>query len=213
MKIGERTLQFQNRPSINGFYTVVGKKEGEGPLNDWFDRILDDAHYGEKSWEKAESKMVLTAATGAMENADITNSLIDLYLGGDLINQCVTTNFALRQLGIPYLGLYGACSTMAESLIFGAGLIDGGHIYNVLCGTSSHFCTAERQYRYPLEYGGQRPPTSQWTVTGAGAAVVSNLGEGPYITYATVGKVIDYGIKDANNMGAAMAPDIVIIGQ
>ena len=201
-----RTINFKNRPSINGFYSVVGKKEGEGPLREWFDRILDDAKFGEKSWEKAESKMLLSAVNGALSVAKLTVSGIDLFLGGDLLNQCVATNYTLRQLEIPYLGLYGACSTMAESLILGASMVNGELAENVVCGAGSHFCTAERQYRYPLEYGGQRPQTSQWTVTGTGAAIVSNIGAGPYITYATIGKVIDYGIKDANNMGAAMAP-------
>ena len=201
-----RTISFVNRPSINGFYSVVGKKEGEGPMSDWFDQILDDAHFGEKSWEKAESKMLFTAVNGALNVAGMTSENIDVFLGGDLLNQCAATNYSLRQLGIPYLGIYGACSTMAESLILGATLVNSGLFNNLVCGAGSHFCTAERQYRYPLEYGGQRPQTSQWTVTGTGATVVSNMGNGPYITQATIGKVVDYGIKDPNNMGAAMAP-------
>ena len=208
-----RTLHFKNRPSINGFFSVVGKKEGEGPLKNWFDNISDDAHFGEKSWEKAESKMLLTAVDWALKAAGLTTEGADIYLGGDLLNQCAATNYTLRQLGIPYLGIYGACSTMAESMILGASMVNGELAENVICGAGSHFCTAERQYRYPLEYGGQRPQTSQWTVTGTGVTVVSNLGQGPYITHATIGKVIDYGIKDANNMGAAMAPEKRIIGQ
>jgi len=208
-----RTICFKNRPSINGFYSVVGKKESEGPLRQWFDQIIDDAHFGEKSWEKAESKMLLTAVNGALDVSGLTTEGVDIFLGGDLLNQCAATNYALRQLEIPYLGLYGACSTMAESMILSAGMVNGELAENVVCGAGSHFCTAERQYRYPLEYGGQRPQTSQWTVTGTGAAVVSKFGVGPYITHATIGKVVDYGVKDANNMGAAMAPAMRIIGQ
>lgn len=205
-RIGKRTLIFKNRPSIGGYFSVVGNKEGEGPLNEWFDRILEDDKFGEESWEKAESKMVLTAVNGSLETATLTSGEIDLYLGGDLLNQCIATNYTLRELEIPFIGLYGACSTMAESLVVGATLIDGGFAQNLVCATTSHFCTAERQFRYPLEYGGQRPLTSQWTVTGAGATVLTNKSTSPYIAYATVGKVIDLGISDVNNMGAAMAP-------
>ena len=139
-----RTICFKNRPSINGFFSVVGKKEGEGPMRNWFDRILDDAHFGEKSWEKAESKMLFTAANGALNTAGLTSEGVDLFLGGDLLNQCIATNYTLRQLEIPYLGIYGACSTMAESMIIGASLIEGRISENILCGAGSHFCTAEQ---------------------------------------------------------------------
>jgi stage V sporulation protein AD len=205
-RIGKRTVIFNSKPAILGYYSVVGKKEGEGPLKEWFDKILEDGKFGEESWEKAESKLVLTAVNGALDTAKLTSNDIDLYLGGDLLNQCIATNYTLRELEIPFLGLYGACSTMAESLILGATLIDGGFAQNLICSTTSHFCTAERQFRYPLEYGGQRPLTSQWTVTGAGATVLTKGGTSPYISYATVGKVLDLGISDVNNMGSAMAP-------
>lgn len=205
-RIGKRTIIFNNKPSIGGHFSIVGYKEGEGPLKEWFDKIVEDAKFGEDSWEKAESKFILTAVNGALSTAQLTSNDIDYYLGGDLLNQCIATNYTLRELEIPFFGLYGACSTMAESLILGSILIDGGFAQNLICATTSHFCTAERQYRYPLEYGGQRPLTSQWTVTGAGASILTNKQASPYISYATVGKVIDLGIKDANNMGSAMAP-------
>ena len=159
-----------------------------------------------ESWEKAESKLIELSANGALQMANLNKEDISLFFGGDLLNQCIATNYTLRTLAIPFLGLYGACSTMAESLIAGAMSIDGGFANNVLCATSSHFCSAERQFRFPLEYGGQRPQSSQWTVTGSGATVLSNQGNGIRITRACVGKVIDAGVKDLNNMGAAMAP-------
>ncbi|MBO5408696.1 MAG: stage V sporulation protein AD [Clostridia bacterium] len=204
--IGKRTLIFPSRPSVNGFYSVVGEKEAQGPLKDWFDLTIGEGHFGEDSWEKAESKLIETATMGAIEQSKLSLTDINCFFGGDLLNQCISANYALRSLQIPFLGLYGACSTMAESLIAGSVFLDGEFGKNVICSTSSHFCSAERQFRFPLEYGGQRPPTAQWTVTGSGACVLSKTGEGPYITHATIGKVIDAGITDLNNMGAAMAP-------
>lgn len=205
-RIGKRTIRFPSNPSVNGFFSIVGKKESEGPLQEWFDLTIEEGHFGEESWEKAESKLIETAAMGAVRNAGLTIEDVECFFGGDLLNQCISTNYTLRKLGIPFVGLYGACSTMAESLLVGASFLDGGFAKNVLCATVSHFCSAERQFRFPLEYGGQRTPTAQWTVTGSGAALLSHQGNGPYITYATVGKVTDYGITDLNNMGAAMAP-------
>ena len=205
-RIGNRTLYFPSRPSVNGFYSVVGEKESQGPLKDWFDLSIGEGHFGEDSWEKAESKLIESASLGAIEQAGLKNEQIQCFFGGDLMNQCISTNYALRTLQIPFLGLYGACSTMAESLLMGSVCVDGGFCDHALCATSSHFCSAERQFRFPLEYGGQRPPTAQWTVTGSGACVLSLQGDGPYITYATPGKVVDAGITDLNNMGAAMAP-------
>lgn len=205
-RMGTRTLYFPSQPSVTGFYSVVGKKESEGPLKDWFHLSLDEGHFGESSWEKAESKLIETAASGAVEQAKLSFTDIHCFFGGDLLNQCISTNYTLRKLGIPFLGLYGACSTMAESLLAGSIFLDGGFGEHVVCATSSHFCSAERQFRFPLEYGGQRPPTAQWTVTGSGACVLSTKGDGPYVTRATIGKVIDAGITDLNNMGAAMAP-------
>ena len=205
-KIGKRTLLFPSKPSVNGFYSVVGEKESQGPLKDWFHLTIGEGHFGEDSWEKAESKLIETAVKGAVEEAGLKLSEIDCFFGGDLLNQCISTNYTLRTLQVPFLGLYGACSTMAESLISGAIFTDGEFGEHVICATSSHFCSAERQFRFPLEYGGQRPPTAQWTVTGSGALVLSKTGEGPYVTHATIGKVVDAGITDLNNMGAAMAP-------
>lgn len=205
MKIGKQTVKFDN-VSIVGSYSAVGKKEGEGPLKDWFDSITEDAHFGEKSWEKAEMKMLLCAVNGAIDNSGIRMEDIEYFLGGDLLNQCISANFASRELGLPFLGLYGACSTMIESIILGSMILSGKFAKNLVCGACSHFCSAERQYRFPLAYGGQRPPTSQWTVTGAGGTVLSTVKNGINVTYGTTGRIIDAGISDLNNMGAAMAP-------
>lgn len=205
-RIGNRTICFPSQPAVKGFYSVVGEKESQGPLKNWFDLTIGEGHFGEDSWEKAESKLIETAATGAIQEAGLSLTEIQAFFGGDLLNQCISTNYTLRKLGIPFLGLYGACSTMAESLLLGSVFVDGDFGDSVVCATSSHFCSAERQFRFPLEYGGQRPPTAQWTVTGSGACVLSNQGEGPFITKATIGKVMDAGITDLNNMGAAMAP-------
>lgn len=205
-KIGKQTIRFDKPPSIISTASIVGPKEGQGPLAQYFDTILDDDLFDEKSYEKAECKMSKEVSFKAISKAGLQKELIDYMLAGDLLNQIITSSFAARELSIPFFGLYGACSTMSESLSLGAILIDGGYGDNVLCVTSSHFSSAERQYRYPLELGTQRPPTAQWTVTGAGAAILASEGEGPYITHITTGKVIDLGIKDANNMGAAMAP-------
>ncbi len=205
-RLGNNTLLFPSKPVISGFYSVVGKKEWEGPLQQWFDLTVGESHIGETSWEKAESKLMELSTNGALEMAGISKEEISVFFGGDLLNQCIATNYTLRTLATPFMGLYGACSTMAESLIAGAMCIDGGFAKNVLCATSSHFCSAERQFRFPLEYGGQRPQSSQWTVTGSGATVLSEKGSGVRVTRAAIGKVIDAGIKDLNNMGAAMAP-------
>lgn len=205
-KIGMQTIRLNNPPSIISTASVAGPKEGEGPLSQYFDMVLDDDLYGEKSYEKAECKMAKETATRAIIKAGLDKRQIDFMLAGDLLNQIITSSFAARELEIPFLGLYGACSTMSESLSLGSMLIDGGYGDYVLCITSSHFSSAERQYRYPLELGTQRPPTAQWTVTGSGGAVLSSQGNGPCITHVTIGKVLDLGIKDANNMGAAMAP-------
>ena len=208
-RIGKQTVKFQNPSSILQSATVVGKKEGEGPMSNCFDKILQDDYFGEKSWEKAESKLQKTAAQLAMKKAEITDKDLDYIFAGDLINQCVGANYAMRDFDVPFFGLYGACSTMAESLSLGAMSVSAGYADKVLCLTSSHFCTAEKQFRFPLEYGGQRTPTSQWTVTGSGCAILSSQGVGPYITHITTGKIIDMGINDVNNMGAAMAPAAV----
>ena len=205
-RVGKYTVKFENPPIIAGYASVVGKKEGEGPLADTFDFINQDTHFGQKSWEKAESFMQEDALNRAVAKANMKKDDIACIFGGDLLNQCIATSFAARESNIPFMGLYGACSTMAEGLIAGSMAIDGGFADNVAAITSSHFCTAERQYRYPLEYGGQRTPTAQWTATASGCAVLSNGGTGPKITHACIGRVIDLGITDTNNMGAAMAP-------
>lgn len=205
-KLGKQTVRFDKPPSIISTGTIVGPKEGQGPLARYFDVILGDDMDNEKSYEKAECRMSLDAAYKAIEKSGVSKESIDYMLAGDLLNQIITSSFAARELALPFFGLYGACSTMCESLSLGSMLLDGGYADYVLCMTSSHFSSAERQYRYPLELGTQRPPTAQWTVTGAGAALLSSTGKGPYVTYVTTGKVLDMGIKDANNMGAAMAP-------
>lgn len=205
-KLGKQTVVLENPPSIISTATIVGPKEGEGPLKDYFDLILDDDLWGEDSWEKCESKLQQEAIKLALDNAKITSSQVDFLFGGDLLNQIISSSYAARQLKIPFFGLYGACSTKTESLCLGAMAIDGGFADIAVSVTSSHFSTAERQYRFPLEHGNQRPPTAQWTVTGAGASVLSSSGNGPYITHLTIGKIIDPGISNANNMGPAMAP-------
>lgn len=204
--IGKQTIEFKNPVIIKETASIVGKKEGEGPLHDTFDYILEDDQWGEKSWEKAESKLQKYTAQKALEKAGLNDKEIDYILAGDLINQCVGANYAMRDFDASFFGLYGACSTMAESLSIGAILVGGGFAKNTLCITSSHFCTAEKQFRFPLEYGGQRTPTSQWTVTGSGCVILSNEGNGPNITHITTGRIVDLGISDVNNMGAAMAP-------
>lgn len=205
-RIGSQTVKFINPPTILTSGTIVGPKEGQGPLKDYFDMILTDDTYGEKSWEKAECKMFQDSVNLSLKKANLQMTDIDYLIGGDLLNQIITSSFAARQFSVPTFGLYGACSTMAEGLSIGSMLIDGGFADHVIAATSSHFSTAERQYRFPLEQGVQRPFTAQWTVTGAGASLLSSVGNGPFITHVTTGKVIDLGIKDANNMGAAMAP-------
>ena len=204
-KIGKQTFALCNPPSIAGHANVVGPKEGDGPLKDSFDVISPDASFGERSWEKAEVEMQKRALAAALEKAKQTTSVLDFLFAGDLLNQCISAGYAARSAGVPFFGLYGACSTMAESLGLAAMLLDGGFGEWGAAVTSSHFCSAERQYRTPLEYGGQRTPTSQWTATAAGAVVLAKNGDGPYITHVTPGRIQDKGIKDANNMGAAMA--------
>jgi len=203
------TITLQNRPRIVSGAAIAGKKEGDGPLRADFDQIIEDDLFGEETWEKAESRLQYTAGTLAIRKAGLTPEQIGVALGGDLLNQIMATALSARELGIPFLGLYGACSTMAESLCIASMLVDGGHVHHALCTASSHFCTAERQYRFPLEYGCQRPPTAQWTVTGAGSAVVSSDARLPAIcraAHVTIGRIVDLDVKDANNMGAAMAP-------
>lgn len=203
---GKQSLVFDNSPRIRASYSVVGKKEGEGPLRTYFDMISQDTKFSQPSWEKAESQMQTLCLRGLLSKAQTETSQIQMIFAGDLLNQCISTSFSLRDTHIPVYGLYGACSTMAESLALAAMTVNAGYADNVVAMTSSHFASAERQYRFPLVYGGQRTPTAQWTVTGSGSVLLSSVGEGSVITAATTGYIVDMGIKDANNMGAAMAP-------
>ena len=208
-RLGKQTIKLDNPVTIVNTACIVGPKESGGPMAKYFDQCLEDEFWGEKTWEKAESKIIKETVNMAIAKSGIPASDINYCFAGDLLNQCISSSFGLRELNIPFFGVFGACSTFAESLCLGSTFVSSGAASNVLCATSSHFCSAEKQFRFPLELGNQRPPSSQWTVTGAGAAVLSATGEGPYITHITPGKINDMGIKDANNMGAAMAPAFV----
>lgn len=205
-RIGKRTIIFENKPRIISYGSVVGKKEHEGPLSNEFDSYTTDSFFGEKSFEKAESRLQKTAVQTALDKAGLTPDDIDNIFAGDLLNQCIGSSFGLRSFGIPFIGLYGACSTMALSAGLAAVFIDSGAAKKTISVTSSHFCSAERQYRFPLNYGSQRTPTAQWTVTGSGALILGKDGGDIYISSVTFGEIEDLNIKDANNMGAAMAP-------
>lgn len=208
-KIGSQTVKLEHPPKIIAAYSIVGPKEGEGPLSSYFDHILNDDTCGKDSYEKAESQMMFTAITEALKKAKLKEKDIDYLFSGDLLNQIISSSFAAREFSIPFFGLYGACSTMSESLSLASIIMDGGFANHVVATTSSHFSSAERQFRFPLDYGSQRPQTSQWTVTGSGAVVLGHDGKYPMVTYVTTGKVKDFGQNDANNMGAAMAPAAV----
>ena len=205
-KIGKQSFRLENPPVITAWASVAGKKESEGPLGNNFDLVEEDSYFGQKTWEQAEKRMQQTALQILAKKANMHQKEFGLVFSGDLLNQCIGSSFTLRNTGVPHLGLYGACSTMAESLLLASMAVGGGFSDRVVAMTSSHFASSERQYRFPLGYGGQRTPTAQWTVTGAGAALVCAEGKGPKITACTIGSVTDLGIKDAGNMGAAMAP-------
>lgn len=205
-KCGKHSFILEKPPVITAWASVAGKKESEGPLASSFDVIQKDSYFGEKTWEQAEKRMQQLALEQLCKKAGIRKTDFGLVFSGDLLNQCIGSSFTLRNTGIPHIGLYGACSTMSESLLLASMAVGGGFFDKVAAMTSSHFASSERQYRFPLGYGGQRPPTAQWTVTGSGAALVCAGGKGPKITACTVGTVTDLGIKDANNMGPAMAP-------
>ena len=205
-KIGKQTVKFDTPPTILQTASIVGPKEADGPLASYFDQCLDDEFWGEKSWEKAESKIIKETVNMVIAKSGIPSEQIDYCFAGDLLNQCISSSFGLRELNIPFFGIFGACSTFVEALCMGSVFLEGGAGNYALCAASSHFCSAEKQFRFPLELGNQRPPSSQWTVTGSGAAIVAKNGMGPYITHITPGKIVDMGIKDANNMEAAMAP-------
>lgn len=200
------TIFFKNKPQIIATATICGPKEAEGNLGKYIDEKLADDYYGEKSFELAERKMLTRVISRAIEKSNVPLSEINAIVAGDLLNQIISASFSAREFESGFLGVYNACSTMTESMLLACALIDGGYFKNAVCATASHFATAERQYRYPLEQGTTRPAQSQWTVTGAGANVISLKGKGVSVLSATVGRVIDYGVTDANNMGAAMAP-------
>ncbi len=201
-----QTIFFKHAPRIVATSTVAGTKECRGIIGRYVETALTSDMFGEKTFEKAECKMLKTVIGGAIANAGMQPGDIDMLISGDLLNQIISASFAARDCGLPFLGVYGACSTMAESLAVGATFLDGGYANHVVAATGSHFASAERQYRYPLELGCTRPPQAQWTVTGAGAALLSREGSGVAITSATIGRVRDFGVTDVNNMGAAMAP-------
>lgn len=203
---GKQTIFFDNPPHIKAFASTAGSKEAEGPFGKKFDLTTDDVYWGEKSWEKAENKFVKEALKKAFSKGDLAPEEIDYIFSGDLLNQCVGTSYGLRDFNIPYIGLFGACSTMGLSMKLAAMAIDGGFAKTCAAATSSHFCSAERQFRFPLEYGGQRPPSAQWTVTGSACVILDEKQGSVCIECATSGKIVDPGITDANNMGAAMAP-------
>ena len=205
-KRGTRSFHFDAPPILTAWASVAGKKESEGPLQAYFDYTNGDTYFGEKTWEKAECHMQEIALETLLQKAGKKQKDVDLVFSGDLLNQCISSSFAARDQKCPFFGLYGACSTMGEGLALAAMTLDGGFGQRAGVVVSSHFCTAERQYRTPLEYGSQRTPTAQWTVTAAGAVLLSREGPGPYLTHVTPGRVVDKGVTDTNNMGAAMAP-------
>jgi stage V sporulation protein AD len=206
-----QTVFFERPPYILSGAAVVTEREAEGPIGRFFDTVSPDAKFGQKTYENAEIRMVHDTVQIAADKAGLKVSDIDMLLAGDLLNQITTSTYAARDLGLPLLGLYSACSTMSQSLAVGACMLNAGYFKRVACATASHFATAERQYRYPLEYGSQRPPFAQWTVTGAGCTLLGAQGTGPRITAAVFGKVVDFGVTDIANMGAAMAPANAII--
>ena len=205
-KIGKQTIQFDRPPTIQETATIVGPKEADGPLAPYFDQCLEDEFWGEKTWEKAESKIMRETVSTLIAKTGVSAQEIDCCFAGDLLNQCISSSFGLRDSNVPFLGIFGACSTFIEGLGLASVFVASDAAKKAICAASSHFCSAEKQFRFPLELGNQRPQSSQWTVTGAGAALVSQEGNGPFVTTFTPGKIVDMGIKDANNMGAAMAP-------
>lgn len=216
---GRQSIVFKNSPEIFSAYSTVGSKEGKGPLKSWFDLILQEDKIGQKTWEEAEAKLLKDTIVGAVKKGKTDKHKIDVIFSGDLINQLMSSSYAIRELGIPFLGLYGACSTMSEAIMMSAAFVSAGYCEAAAAAASSHFCTAERQFRMPLAHGNQKPPSAQLTVTGAGCVLVrkpdivleqpSEEGERVYVSGGTIGKIVDMGIKDSNMMGAAMAPAAV----
>ena len=205
-RLGAQTWEFRSPPVLLSSAAIGGRMEEKGPLSRYFDLLGGDSFFGEKTWEKAESAMQRLAIAKALEKASLTRADIDAALGGDLLNQCTGTSFAVREFGFPFCGMYNACATFGEGLALSAALIDGGFLDRALITASSHYCTAERQYRMPMPYGSQRTPTQQWTATAAGCCILGRGGTGVRFTRATLGRIIDLGVSDPNNMGAAMAP-------
>ena len=205
-RMGSGTLLLEGSPGVEAFAAVGSKREGEGPLGPSLDRVFPDSTLGEPTWEKAECRLQETAVAEALKKARLSPPELSVVFAGDLLNQCTGSTYGLRDLGAPFVGLYGACSTMAEALAMAALFVEGGFAAHAAAVTSSHFCSAERQFRFPLEYGGLRAPTSQWTVTGAGAAILGPGKEPPFVRGVTLGAIRDLGVRDINNMGAAMAP-------
>ena len=205
-KLGKQTIKFDNPITILETCSIVGPKEGDGPLSKYFDKYVEDEFWQEKTWEKAESKFIKETVNSCIAKSGIPSNAINYCFAGDLLNQCISSSFGLRELAIPFYGIFGACSTYVEGMQLASVFIDGNAADYAICAASSHFCSAEKQFRFPLELGNQRPPSAQWTVTGSGAALLSKNGQGPFITTITTGKIVDMGIKDANSMGAAMAP-------
>lgn len=208
-KIGAQTVKLSTPIRIIETSSIVSKKEGEGPLGKYFDKVIEDSLYDEDSWEKAESKFICENIKNLLLKAKMKKEDIDYLISGDLLDQCTGSTFGIEDFKIPFLGIFGACSTMGEGISIGSMLLDGGFGKYIIASASSHFCGAEKQFRTPLALGNQRPPTTTWTVTGAGALILSKEGDYPKITHITTGKIIDMGITDANNMGAAMAPAAV----
>ena len=209
MKRAGQTLVYAHPPVIAAHASLAGPKEGRGPLAEWFDEILPDEELGQKSWELAEVEMQRRCVQRALTSAGLPGDAAPMLLGGDLNNQIMPSSFAARALDMPFVGLYGACSTFVQALALGAALVDGGYLDSAVCCASSHYCTAERQFRFPLELGAQRPPQASWTATACGCAVLAPTGTTPLrVTSATLGRVVDLNITDANHMGAAMAPAV-----
>ena len=205
-RLGRQTVRLSRPPSVVSFAAIGSRQEAKGPLAAYFDELSPDSFFGAKTWEQGESAMQSKALEYALQKGGLKPADLDYILAGDLLNQCIGTSFGLRDFQIPFFGLYGACSTMGESLALASFLIDGGFARLAAAMTSSHYCTAERQYRMPVPYGSQRTPTAQWTATASGCCILGAQGDGPYVTHVTCGRIVDKGITDANNMGAAMAP-------
>lgn len=212
--VGKQSVLFENPPLILAASSIAGKKEGEGPLGKLFDEVNEDPMFGKNSWEEAESELMKQAASKVLQKAGLKNTDLRYLIGGDLLGQLIATSFGIAELEIPVFGIYGACSTMGEAMSIGSILVDGGYADKVMAITSSHFAGAEKQFRFPLDYGNQRPYSASWTVTGSGAVIIVNRqnniskaeGQPILIKGITTGKIVDYGLKDSMNMGAAMAP-------